>query len=121
MLTIRPATLKDIPEIMVLISEVVPGMIASGNFQWDTTYPNAGVFKDDIMQQKLWVAETGGTIAGVSAITTDQEPEYAQAGWDLNETAIVTHRLAVSPNYRGFGVAGAFLQKAGEETPRRGI
>src|ERR1700761_1712549 len=100
---IRRATLNDIPGIILLIAEVVPAMNALGNFQWDNTYPNAAVFENDINLNQLWVADADGDIAGVSAITTDQEPEYAQVGWDLTEIAIVTHRLAVSLRYQGQG------------------
>jgi GNAT superfamily N-acetyltransferase len=118
---IRLAALNDIPGIMQLIAEVVPVMNASGNFQWDSTYPNAAVFENDIELSQLWVADVGGDIAGISAITTDQEPEYAQVGWDLSETAIVTHRLAVSTRYRGLGIAAKLMQQAEDEAIRRGI
>ena len=118
---IRLATLTDIPAIMQIIKEVVPLMIATGNLQWDDAYPNAGVFEKDITLNQLWVADVDGDIAGVTAITTDQEPEYAQAGWDINETAIVTHRLAVSPNYRGRGVAEALLNQAEKVAIQGGI
>jgi GNAT superfamily N-acetyltransferase len=118
---IRLATLNDIPPIMQLIVEVVPAMNALGNFQWDSTYPNAKVFEKDIALNQLWVADIDGAIAGVAAITTDQEPEYADVGWDINETAIVTHRLAVSENYRGRGIAAALLMQAEQEAIRRGI
>ena len=120
-MVIRLATLADVPQIMQLIAEVVPAMIALGNFQWDSTYPNAQVFEKDIALNQLWVADVDGTIAGVSAITTDQEPEYANVGWDINETAIVTHRLAVSQNYRGRGIAAALLMQAEREAINRGI
>jgi ribosomal protein S18 acetylase RimI-like enzyme len=109
---IRLANLNDIPQIMTLIAEVVPLMNASGNFQWDNTYPNAAVFEKDIALNQLWLAEIGGLVAGISAITTDQEPEYASVGWDINETAVVTHRLAVSEKFRGMGVAAALLLQA---------
>lgn len=118
---IRQATLTDIPQIMQLIAEVVPIMIASGNLQWNNDYPNIEVFTNDIDQQQLWIAEINGQIAGVSAITTDQEAEYAKIGWDITETAIVTHRLAVSPHYRGKGIAAALLQQAEHEALRRNI
>jgi len=118
---IRLATFADIPQIMQLIAEVVPLMRASGNMQWDDTYPNPEVFEKDIEQNQLWIAEIDGDIAGVSAITTDQEPEYAEVGWDINETAIVTHRLAVSPRYRGRGVAAALMEQAEEVAQSRGI
>ena len=118
---IRLATLKDIPAILKLIAEAVPIMIAEGNFQWDNTYPNAAVFENDIALGQLWVAEVENGIAGVAAITTDQEPEYAGVGWDVTEPAIVTHRLAVSDKHRGKGTATALLMQAEREANTRGI
>ena len=58
----------------------------------------------------------------MAAITiSDQEPEYANVGWDITETAIVTHRLAVSEKYRGMGIAAALLTQAEREAVNRGI
>ncbi|WP_208645641.1 GNAT family N-acetyltransferase [Mucilaginibacter endophyticus] len=96
-------------------------MKAAGNFQWDDDYPSKEVFTNDIDLSQLWIAEINGTIAGVAAITTDQDAEYAQAGLDITETAIVTHRLAVNINYQGRGVAAALLIQAEQEATRRGI
>src|SRR5665213_3666410 len=118
---IRLATLTDVPKIMQLIAEVVPDMNAAGNFQWDSTYPNVQVFEKDIALNQLWVAEIDDAIAGISAITTDQEPEYIQVGWDITEKAIVTHRLAVSPKYRGKGMAAALLLQAEQVAINKGI
>ncbi|MCQ6958795.1 GNAT family N-acetyltransferase [Mucilaginibacter aquariorum] len=120
-MNIRLATLKDIPQIMDLIADVVPLMIASGNLQWDDKYPNPQVFENDIALNQLWVAEIDGAIAGITAITTEQYPEYAQVGLDVNEEAIVTHRLAVSPHFRGKGIAAALLMQAEYEAIERGI
>ena len=118
---IRLATLNDVDAIMLLIAEVVPMMNAAGNFQWDSTYPNPTVFKNDIALNQLWVADVDGGIAGVAAITTDQDAEYAEVGWDLNETAIVTHRLAVSSKHRGLGIGAKLLMQAEDEAIKRGI
>jgi len=106
---------------MRLVAEVVPLMNALGNFQWDAHYPNAAVFEKDIALNQLWVAELEDEIAGVAAITTDQEPEYAHVGWDIAETAIVTHRLAVSPGFQGKGVAAALLAQAEKEAKSKNI
>jgi ribosomal protein S18 acetylase RimI-like enzyme len=109
---IRQATLADIPAILAIVRKVVPIMRAAGNLQWDDVYPNADVFTRDIELNQLWVAEHEQTVAGVAALTTDQEPEYAQVGWDLTEQAIVVHRLAVDPAAQGLGIARALMQQA---------
>lgn len=118
---IRLAVLDDVAPVMKLVNEVVPLMNAAGNWQWDDTYPNPAVFEKDISMNQLWVAELDGMITGVAAITTDQDAEYAQVGWDLSETAIVTHRLAVSPYHQGKGIAKALLQQAEKVALKRQI
>ena len=79
------------------------------------------VFERDIELDQLWLAEIDGQIAGVAAITSDQEPEYANVGWDIHETAIVVHRLAVDPGFQGKGVAVALMEQAEAVARERGI
>ena len=112
MLITRRAMLTDLPAILALVQRVVPLMHASGNFQWSADYPNAAVFTADIAQNHLWVAELGGAVAGVAALTQDQDAEYAQADWDVTVPALVTHRLAVDPAAQGRGVALALMAQA---------
>lgn len=118
---IRQATLKDMEGIMDMVAKVVPIMRASGNLQWGNDYPNPEVFGKDIELEQLWVAEVNETIAGVTAITTDQDAEYADAGWDITETAIVTHRLAVNPDFQGMGIAKQLMNQAETVANARGI
>lgn len=106
---------------MALVRRVVPLMRAEGNLQWDNDYPNAEVFEEDIAAEQLWVAEIDGAVAGVAAITTDQSPEYADVGWDLDEHAMVVHRLAVDPAFRGAGIAAALMQQAEVGARERGV
>ena len=117
---LRLATTADLSALTELLKRVVPLMQATGNYQWDDTYPNAAVFQVDIDAGDLWVAEIDGQVAGVAALTTKQEPEYAEVGWDLNELAIVTHRLAVDPRFQGQGVAIALLNQAEQVAEARG-
>jgi GNAT superfamily N-acetyltransferase len=118
---IRLAVTADIPQIMNLVTKVIPHMHNAGNFQWGDDYPNPIVFSKDIALHQLWVAELEGVVVGVSAITTDQDPEYADAGWDITEKAIVTHRLAVDPDCQGMGLAKALMTQAEEVAKSRGI
>jgi GNAT superfamily N-acetyltransferase len=118
---VRRGRAEDVAAVMDMVRRLVPLMREGGNLQWDAAYPNAEVFRKDVELEKLWVAEEDGTILGFAAITTDQEPEYAEVGWDLAETAIVVHRLAVDPLARGRGVALALMGEAEAEAVRRGI
>lgn len=120
-MNIRLATLTDIPAIMLLVKNVVPLMQAAGNFQWSDDYPNPGVFERDISLDQLWVADIDDNIAGIIALTGDQSEEYTQVGWDITEPSVVTHRLAVSPHYRGRGIAEALLVKAEQVAIEKGI
>ncbi len=122
---VRQGTLDDIEAVMTLVRRVVPLMRVSGNLQWDNDYPNPAVFERDVELAQLWVAEIDGQdekqIAGIAAITTDQEPEYANVGWDTSELAIVVHRLAVDPVFQGKGIAAALMQQAEVVARLRGI
>ena len=118
---IRLATPNDLPALAALLQSVVPEMLAAGNLQWDEHYPNERVFKEDIERSQLWVAEIDGGLAGVAAITADPEPEYAQAGLDIDKPAIIVHRLAVDAAFRGAGAATALMLKAEQIARERGI
>ena len=120
-LTIRRATVADLPAIVALVQAVVPLMNAAGNYQWTSEYPNQVIFAKDITQNHLWVAELSGELAGIAALTQDQDAEYAGADWDAAEPALVTHRLAVAPSAQGHGVAQALLAQAEHEARALGL
>jgi ribosomal protein S18 acetylase RimI-like enzyme len=118
---IRLATRQDLTALMALVRRVVPLMRSAGNLQWDENYPNEAVFERDIDLRQLWIAEIAPDIAGIAAITMDQEPDYAQVGWDISEPAVVVHRLAVDPAFRGAGVASSLMQTAESVAVERGL
>lgn len=109
---VRRASEDDLDAILALVRCVVPLMRASGNLQWNESYPNRAVFERDLSLEQLWVAVDDGKIFGVAALTRALSPEYAQVGWDLNEPSMVVHRLAVDPAQRGKGIARALMQQA---------
>ncbi len=118
---VRLGKFEDVSAVMSLVRRVVPLMRASGNLQWDHEYPNHAVFDQDVELGQLWLAEADGCIAGIAAITTTQEPEYAQASVDIAEPAIVVHRLAVDPAFQGAGIARALMARAEAVAKQRGI
>ena len=86
-------------------------MNQEGNYQWNEHYPIEADFFKDIDNGDLYVAvDLDHSIVGFSgnsniflevifelAITTDQPKEYSEVGLDIQEMAIVPHRLAVVP------------------------
>lgn len=118
---IRQAESSDINDIMTIVKKVVPLMRASGNYQWSDDYPNPEVFQDDIDKDQLWVGIMDSKVVSVIAITGEQSPEYSDVGWDLEEEALVTHRLAVDPDLQGAGLAKAMMNYAEQLAKKRGI
>ena len=109
-MNLRLATYDDVSGIMEMVKALIPILHAAGNLQWDERYPNPQVFEQDIALGHLWVATIEEKIAGVVATTMEQYPEYVQAGWDITDPALVVHRLAVSPEFQGKGIAAALLR-----------
>jgi ribosomal protein S18 acetylase RimI-like enzyme len=118
---IRLAVREDVAAVLELLRCIVPSMRAMGNLQWDEDYPSAAVFEHDVGQRQLWVSEIDGALAGMVALTTNPEPEYGHAGWNVEEVGVMVHRLAVHPKFRGNGVAAALMQKAEEIAVERGL
>ena len=110
---IRLGTTTDIVDVMAIVQKVIPQMQASGNFQWDDSYPSIAHFEADIKESQLWIAvDDQGTAVGFSALTTSQPAEYADCGYDISVPAIVPHRMAVDPSCRRAGLGQLFLSKA---------
>lgn len=110
---VRLANENDIESIMNIVNKVVPLMRESGNFQWDSNYPNPEVFLKDIQNNELWVGIINENIvAGMIAITHDQPLEYSHVGLNINEDCIVPHRMAVDPDCQGKGIAKLLLLQA---------
>ena len=109
---IRKAGEGDLPTIVEICAKSVALLNADLNFQWNDTYPLRSDFEKDIADGVLWVAQVGDAVAGFAALTTDQSDEYAEVGWDISETCIVPHRVAVDPDYRGMSIALKFMQTA---------
>lgn len=120
---LRLANNQDVQSIMDnIVNAVVPLMLASGNPQWDETYPQPEHFNEDIDLGQLWVAvDDAECVVGVAALTNDQPDDYAAAGCDLSKPSIVPHRVAVSPSCQGRGIAKMFFDKAEELARDRGF
>ncbi|MCB2361674.1 GNAT family N-acetyltransferase [Clostridium estertheticum] len=89
-------------------------MRSYNNDQWDENYPQEKDFINDIQKEDLFVIEREGKIVGFTCINKVEPVEYNELNWTINETAMVGHRMSVSPDYRRNGI-GTELMKFTDE------
>lgn len=122
---IRKARLEDLPIIMQIVKEVIPLMHASGNTQWGEDYPTEEVFREDILEETLYLSEGNDEgkhiIEGFICINQDESEEYSPLKWQAEGKAIVLHRMAVSTRSRGRGVASKLIAFAEEVATQESI
>tara|TARA_B110000003_G_scaffold275754_1_gene319348 strand:- start:1699 stop:2202 length:504 start_codon:yes stop_codon:yes gene_type:complete len=97
---IRKAQLRDLKNIMSMYNSCVSGMIENGIDQWDKTYPNSSVIKEDILAQTYFVAIKNNIIIGGINIDKNQDETYLSISWqDKSNSFLVVHRLAVKSDF----------------------
>lgn len=109
---VRKAISTDIKDIMKIIGETIVEMNSYGNTQWDENYPQEKDFLLDIQKGDLYVSEREGTLAGFACINKIEPAEYADLPWTMQETAMIVHRMAVSPAYRRSGIGTELMNFA---------
>ena len=90
--------IKDINEIMNIISIAKEYMIAHGNpTQWGADYPGEEVLKSDIMNNNSYVITDNGRIVGTFTFIMGDEPTYQiikNGEWHYDKVYGPIHRLA---------------------------
>lgn len=97
---------KDLSLIMDMYSKCKKDMIKKGNDQWDGEYPDKKTIGLDIKEKNLYVIVEKGVCVAAIALNEMQAPEYENVNWQLKYgKCLVIHRLAVSPDFQGRGIA----------------
>ena len=96
---------------LTFIWEIVKGAIQKrkeeGSNQWQDGYPNPDVLKDDIEKEVGYVLLSNQEVVGYCALLINDEPEYEniEGEWLTNSDFVVFHRVAISKNHLGKGLA----------------
>ncbi len=110
MKTIRNAQVADLNTILALYESARVFMRETGNMtQWTGGYPSREVVLSDISKEKLYVCEESGAVLGVFYYAEEKDPTYGviyDGAWCNDHPYAVIHRIAVSDEARGTGVAG---------------
>lgn len=107
----RKADTDDQPQIWDILRQAILRRKRDGSNQWQDGYPNEEVISKDIANEEGYVLTDGTTIVGYSAVLINDEPAYAniEGQWLTNSDFVVVHRIAVSENHLGKGLAKKIL------------
>lgn len=118
----RTAVSGDIAAIKALFCLVRDFMAEQGNPQWQDGYPYDDVVQNFVSGGNFRILEIGGKVAAVySVFDSDGEYDDIEGRWltdgeDVkNKNYLAVHTLAVSPLFRGQGLAKAAFREAEEE------
>ncbi len=110
MKTIRKATYDDINNILAVYESARSFMRLTGNLaQWTGGYPSREIVEDNIAKESLYICEENEILLGVFYFAEEYDPTYRtiyDGEWLNDLPYAVIHRIAVSANARGKGVAG---------------
>ncbi|WP_281636122.1 GNAT family N-acetyltransferase [Flavobacterium marginilacus] len=108
----RKATASEIPEVWKILQQAIVRRKKDGSEQWQDGYPNLQSVQNDVEKGQGFVLTEGETIAGYSAVLINDEPEYAKiiGEWLTNDDFVVFHRVAISENHLGKGLAKKILE-----------
>lgn len=108
----RRATINEIPQIWEILQQAILRRKADGSKQWLDGYPNPDVIKNDIEKGVGFVLTEGEELIGYSAVLINDEPAYAdiEGKWLSEGDFVVVHRVAISDNYLGKGMAKKIMK-----------
>lgn len=108
----RKANMADLDQIWAILEKAIERRRADGSNQWQDGYPNPEVVKNDIGKGAGYVLTDENTVCGYCAVLINDEPEYAniKGKWLTNADFVVYHRVAISEDYLGKGLAQKMLQ-----------
>lgn len=109
--TFKKAANKDMTQIWSIVQQAIVRRREEGSDQWQDGYPNLDSIKKDIERGAGFVVIVEDTIVGYVAVLVNDEPEYEkiEGKWLTNGDFVVVHRIAVSDDYVGQGLAQRIL------------
>ncbi|PQJ78425.1 GNAT family N-acetyltransferase [Polaribacter porphyrae] len=108
---IRLSTSNDVPRIMEIIDDAKALLKSLNIDQWQNGYPNEAQIENDIANEESYVViNADEQIMATTMFTTRPEPTYKKVidgNWKTDENLPygVIHRLAMSKDFRGQGIA----------------
>jgi GNAT superfamily N-acetyltransferase len=124
---IRLSLTEDIPKIIEIIDDAKAYLASQNIDQWQNGYPNAKQVENDILNEESYVVvNDDNKIMATSMFTKRKEPTYKKVidgNWIIDESLSygVIHRLAMSKDYRGLGIAKFIFEEFHQQLKDKNI
>ncbi len=111
-LDFRKATPEDIPAIWEILQQSIERRKNDGSTQWQDGYPNFSTVQTDVEKEQNYILTQNGKIAVTAAVIFNFEPTYdvIDGAWLTNGDFMVVHRVGVSEEFAGKGLAKYLFQ-----------
>ena len=107
----RKATSAEISQIWEILQKAIERRKQDGSQQWQDGYPNPDVIKKDLEAGAAYVLTDDDTIIGYSAVLSHESAyDKLEGKWLTHGDYLVVHRIAISEQYLGKGLAGKILE-----------
>ncbi|MFR5266086.1 GNAT family N-acetyltransferase [Clostridium sp.] len=110
----RKSAIKDIDEIMKIINEAKLYFKENNINQWQDGYPDKEVILNDIKNEESFVVINDNKVIGTVVISFKGEKTYNkiyEGTWLSNNDYAVIHRIAISNEFKGFGIGKMIIEE----------
>lgn len=113
---------EELDAILELTRACGRHMRENGIDQWDANYPDRESLQRDIASKTLFAYRENDIVLGIVVLNEIQDPEYAEIQWSTttSDRNIMVHRLAVSPEHQGKGIARKIMDFAEDWAAQQG-
>ena len=111
---LRKAQRSELPALWTIIQYAIEQRRLDGSTHWQDGYPNPITLESDLEKGAAYVLEAEGDLLLYAAILFEIEPAYEviEGRWLSEGPYMVLHRVAVSPQAKGKGIATTFFRMA---------
>ena len=124
---IRLSLLSDVPRIVAILDDAKALLKSLEIDQWQDGYPNAEQIENDIKNKESYVVlNDENNIVATTMFTLKPDATYKKVidgNWQIDESKPygVIHRLALSKDFRGQGIAKFVFQYFHNQLKEKGI
>lgn len=123
MVTIKRADISHLSYALSIYNDAIKKFEIEKTYQWTKGYPNEDIFKQDLIENQVYVADLNGKIVGIMTILLQEELDYREIDgkWLNDEKYITIHRIAVKQEFLGKGIGSSLIDYAIKFVTESGI